>query len=165
MMRSLLAVTLTCLAACDLSPLTRDQLFGPRDAAAPPDAAEVEPAPDALSPPPACAPRSQDGLFSGAVVDDCDGLPLDASVGIGGQHACTFAAKGSFQFRNLPVGCNLTVTATAAGYASHQATVLIPPRGTAGHIIRLQRLGDDLCQGPTPPAPTCRCDQPGCITP
>jgi hypothetical protein len=154
------------LAACDLAPLTRDQLFGAPDAAGQPDAgAATEVGTDGeAGSDPACVPRSQDGLFSGAAADDCDGSPVNASIGIGGQHACTFAAKGSFQFRGLPVGCRLTVTASAPGYASHQATVVIDPRGTSGYIIRLRRVDDPRCQA-APPAPACRCDVPGCVTP
>jgi hypothetical protein len=157
------------LAACDVTPLTREQLFGKHaDAAADIAARDVAPSdlpPEGPPPEPACVARSHDGLFSGAVLDACNGASLDASVGIGGQHACTFAQKGTFQFRDLPVGCNLTVAATAPGYAPHYATVMVDVAGTANYLIRLDRLSDPLCQSLPPPAPACRCDVPGCITP
>src|SRR4051794_6941995 len=146
---------LLLVLACDVSPLTREQLFGPPDAAAagPRDAATD-------TPPEECVPRSRDGLFSGAVLDACTGAAVNASVGLAGQHLCTFAQKGSFQFQGLPVGCRLTLSATADGYQGHYTTVVIDPGGSPGYLIRLDRP----CQAPMP-TPSCRCDMPGCVTP
>jgi hypothetical protein len=157
-----LLIVLVLALACDVTPLSRDQLFGPRDASPAPDVS----APDVTIPDadPACVPRSRDGLFSGAVVDMCTGDVLDANVGIAGQHACTFKLKGSFYFMNLPVGCNLTVSATREGYRPHHATVVIEPGGLSSFFIRLERLSDPLCQGPVPTAAACTCDLPGCVT-
>jgi hypothetical protein len=157
-------LALALLAACDVTPLTHQQLFGTADAGAP-DLSAGDSFDGSPGGEPACVPRSHDGLFSGGVVDACSGAFVIANVGIGGQHACTFAFKGSFQFRNLPVGCQLTVSATAPGYAARHAAVVIAPGGTAGYVIRLQRLDDPPCQGAAPSESQCICDIPGCITP
>lgn len=164
MARSTPCLALALLAACDVTPLTHQQLFGPSDAGAP-DLARTDSSDGLAGVDPSCVPRSHDGLFSGAVVDACTDAFLNAHVGVGGQHACTFALKGSFQFRDLPVGCQLTVSATAPGYAAQYAAVVIDPAGTAGYIIRLQRLGDPPCQGAAPSESQCICDIPGCIRP
>jgi hypothetical protein len=166
------------LLACDVTPLTRTQLFGPDAAPAPDAVAPDVTAPDVTahdtstpdtSPPdtapdPSCTPRSRDGLFSGAVVDVCNGAVLDANVGIGGQHLCTFAQKGSFFFSNLPVGCNLTVSVTREGYRPYYATVVIQPGGLSSYMIHLERTADPQCQGAQPIGAACRCDVPGCVT-
>jgi hypothetical protein len=164
MLRSL-PLLLFLVAACDVMPLTREQLFGPPDAGPRMDATTE---PDATRPPdtdPACVPRSRDGLFSGAVVDFCTGQAINANVGIAGQHTCTFAQKGSFHFSGLPVGCNLTVSATREGYRSHYATVVIETGGTSIYVIRLERMTDPACQGPAPSGAECRCDTAGCVAP
>jgi hypothetical protein len=156
-------VSILLLLACDVTPLTREQLFGPFDAAPAPDAVTPDTGAPDMAPDPACTPRSRDGLFSGAVVDVCNGAVLDANVGIAGQHLCTFKFKGSFFFSNLPVGCNLTVSVTRDGYRPYYATVVIEPGGLSSYMIHLERTSDPQCQAAQPTGAECRCDVPGCV--
>jgi hypothetical protein len=177
--RLVLAVLFSGVLGCDLPPLTTEALEGTGgsvDAATPspsPDArvdAAIDAAPDpmdaaidtAIDTTPTCSPSSEQGVFSGQVLDACDpAVVLDAHVGIAGKHTCAFANKGSFFFSGLPVGCALTVTATRIGYLPYQDVVAIPPGGRAGHTIRLEREAG--CASTTPTGPACRCDEPGCV--
>ena len=163
-------------SACEIPPLTRDRLFGARDAAAfpPPDAGPPSPdvAPDVDPPapdlapeaaPPVCQAQSRDGLVSGAVFDACTKAAITAYVGIGGQHQCSFSEKGSFHFSGLPVGCQLTLSAGQRGYRPLIQDVVLPPTGLSGLRLELERDGG--CGGADPTALTCSCTATGCTSP
>jgi hypothetical protein len=168
------------LAACSVDPLTAAQLYGgPGDAAvaagapapaadapaALPDARSTAP-PDGAPPPPDAAPAAScrmtdlGGSVSGDVFDDCDGQPLEALVGIGGKHTCSFQGKGSFYIPGLPVGCDLWLTSKREGYHEHGETVTIKPNGNPGLRIRLRR--QTPCPAPRP-AGACQCTGPTCV--
>ncbi len=108
---------------------------------------------------PACGAEIMSGVLSGMVVDACDGnLFLNANVGIDGQHGCSHEGKGSFSFRNLRVGCRLTLTASRPGYQPFCAVLTIPREGRGGFVIRLMRTAG--CDITAPAAEACVCTPP-----
>jgi len=160
------------LVGCGVQPLTSAELFGGA-----PDAAEAgtrvaPPVTDAASPPsdtpaadtqPAvaeCRGTNLNGSVSGDVSDDCDGSLLDALVGVGGKHTCSFSGKGSFHISGLPVGCDHFLTSIKEGYFGYGEPITIKPNGNPGLRIRLRRKGG--CPGPRPDPPACSCTAATC---
>ena len=127
----------------------------------PPDASNGTPQCLDATPLPApggCGAHANNGLLSGFIRDECDttGVNLIAQIGLDGQHGCSFNTKGSFQFRNLTVGCPLTLTVAKPGYHPYCANVAIPPgSAVSGLIITLKRIGG--CAA-TPAEVACMCD-------
>jgi hypothetical protein len=144
---------------------------GPPDAGA--DSRDVPPAPCTPASCPStqfcddisgtCLPREGTGMISGAVYDACLHTPVNAKVGIAGQHACAASGKGSYYFANIPLG-RLTLTAAAAGYQLFIEEVTIVPGGNTLNIA-LDRSAPVTCADPAPPAPACTCPEPTCVTP
>lgn len=157
-------------AACDMSPLTREQLFGPAtalpgapDATAPPDTA---PPADATAPTPDTAGPAEAGPLarapvSGQVIDRCTGEPLDALVGLAGRHTCSIAGKASYFFGEVPVGVDLTLTAYKKGYQRYGRTIRVPAQGLSAEDIQLVPEGG--CAGPRPATEACVCREPTCV--
>ncbi|HEY8923656.1 MAG TPA: carboxypeptidase-like regulatory domain-containing protein, partial [Polyangia bacterium] len=111
----------------------------------------------------ACLPRQGTGMISGAVYDSCLHVPVNAKVGIAGQHACAASGKGSYFFSQIPLG-RLTVTAAAPGYQLFTKEVTIVPGGNSLNIA-LDRSAPITCADPAPAAVACACSEPGCVTP
>lgn len=167
----------TCLSACSVPPLTAEDLTGGSvdasaaraDAArASVDAVVVHDAAEPLNKDSAAAADtflSGSGTLTGIVVDRCTGKHINALVGIGGQHMCSFTGKGSFFFTGLPTGVELTLASAAPGYQAFSKPLVISAMGTPFDIA-LDRLDADPerpCDVPEPPAPMCSCVQPGCV--
>jgi hypothetical protein len=156
---AILALVVTLLSACELTPLTRERLFGSRDAAvAVPDTGPMDLTGEGDGP--TCPPISQDGVLSGTVVDACSKLALSAYVGIAGKHQCSFAEKGSFHFAGLPVDCRLSLTAGQRGYRPFLEEVVVPPGGISG--VRIELEPEAGCATPVPGPLTCDCSVAAC---
>lgn len=101
------------------------------------------------------------GMLSGTVRDSCGHAGIDALVGIGGRHTCSFREKGSYFFARLPVG-TLKLAATKDGYALYEATVEIV---AGGNIRDIQLTPADTAGGcatlPAPPV-ACTCTASTC---
>jgi hypothetical protein len=111
----------------------------------------------------ACLPRAGTGMISGAVYDSCNRAPINAKVGIAGQHACAASGKGAYYFSNIPLG-RLTVTAAASGYQLFIQEVTVVPGGNTLNIA-LERSAPVTCADPAPAAVACSCPEPTCVTP
>lgn len=148
-------------AACDLSPLRDDDLFeSTRVVVADAAAADVA-QPDVAQPDtqaPTCQSASRTGILSGIAVDKCTGAAVNVLVGIFGRHQCSFAGKGSLCFNNLPVHCDLTLTAGHPGYKPFFRTINIPPEGSASVKIELERAVGTCADPPPPNAGSCACN-------
>jgi hypothetical protein len=133
-----------------------------------PDALVSEPAPEAPvsacgAPCPAtqfcdeltvrCVDRAGTSHISGQVYDLCSNDIVDALVGIAGQHACAFRAKGAYYFTGIPVG-KLKLGAARAGYVVYGEAVDIPPGGLVKDIYMMREGG---CTAPRPTGPACMC--------
>lgn len=100
------------------------------------------------------------GMLSGTVRESCGNGGTDALIGIGGRHTCSFPDKGAYFLAQLPVG-TLKLTASKAGYALYEATIVI----TAGGNIHDIQLGPADAGGcPTLPMPpvACTCTSSAC---
>ena len=120
-----------------------------------PACSDIPPQPDT----PVCDPQKLEAFFGGVVVDACEpNVWIDANVSLGSQRLCSGRGKGSYNFSQLPAGCQLTLVAAKPGYQPYCAKVA-PPR--AGFVIPLQRVGG--CAAPRPVDAPCVCTDPGCI--
>jgi hypothetical protein len=164
--RALVMAAVAWLAsACDLEPLRRADLFassGREDggAASGPDAASAATDTSTTAPDTGGCGGAH-GLLSGSVVDRCTGRPVDALVGIAGQHQCSFSGKGSYLFRDLPTGCLLNLSSAAPGYKVFTQAIVPTAEGLVVNI-ELERASG-TCSDPPPEAVPCRCDRPGCV--
>jgi hypothetical protein len=172
---------------CDVRPLSGNELFGAPDAQAPEasaatDATETS---DAIPPDGAtsacgapcatdqfcdtltakCAARTGPGILSGVVTDRCNGAPMNAIVGIAGEHQCSFQGKGSFYFSNLPLA-KLKLAVGKAGYDLFSTTIDVVPGGVVRDVV-LTRTGaapgSDGCGVPRPTDETCVCAASTCL--
>jgi hypothetical protein len=112
-----------------------------------------------------CAPRTGPGILSGVVTDKCNGTPLNAIVGIAGEHQCSFQGKGSFYFPNLPLA-RLKLAAGKAGYELFSTTVDIVPGGVVRDVVLTRTgaaVGSDGCDVPRPTEETCVCTASTCL--
>jgi hypothetical protein len=100
------------------------------------------------------------GMLSGTVRSSCGGAGIDALVGIGGRHTCSYPDKGSYFFPRLPVGA-LKLTAAKAGYALYEATIVIAAGGNI-HDIQLDPADPAGCGTVPAPPVACTCTTSTC---
>ena len=101
------------------------------------------------------------GMLSGTVRDSCGSSGIDALVGIGGRHTCSYRAKGSYFFPRLPLG-TLKLGATKEGYALYEATVEIVAGGTIHDIQLVPADAAGGCATLPAPAVACTCTASTC---
>ena len=90
--------------------------------------------------PPPTDPGTGDGTVTGQVSDARTGDPIGgALVQIAGQSQTT-AADGLFSFSGVPAG-NQTLQASASGYSTASATVMVVDGATVNHNLELSTLG------------------------
>lgn len=95
---------------------------------------------DAIGTPPPTEPPPGNGTVTGQVSDARTGGPIDgATVQIAGQMQVT-GPDGQFSFTNVAAGSQ-TLQASASGYSTASATVMVVDGATVTHNLELSALG------------------------